>query len=594
MKTIASAKVLAYDVFMEADECRFDAAVAVEESEALLSHVKLSLRSSVPVRPGPLRMVWHHPLAGTHLKWFPGCGADRTILPEWRSARICRSCNTSNAPVYALLDSAGVNALTFAVSDVTNAVTLAAGVVEETATVKCEVTLFPDPCPPMRDYEITLRLDARPLSYYRALAEVSDWWAGLPGAAPARVPEHARLPMYSSWYSFHQNLSPEGLEKQCRLAKSLGMESVIVDDGWQTDDNSRGYAFCGDWEVAPSKFTDFAAHVRRVHDIGMKYILWFSVPFVGVHSKAYKRFKDKVLNPATTDAWFVLDPRFPDVREYLINLYESFITRFGIDGFKLDFVDTFELSPETRDTAGGGRDIDSVPEAVDRLLTDVMTRLRAMNPEVLVEFRQSYVGPLMRKYGNMFRSGDVPGDYHGNRRNTLDIRLISGNTPAHSDMVMWGPDDCAEGAAMQLIHTLFAVPQVSVLLDRIPPAQVEMIRRYLSFWREHRDVLLDGELAPLEPGSLYAAVVARNEHKLIAVAYADTVVPIGAPAPERLIVVNGTLSGRVVLDVAKSAGRRKVVARSCTGDIVREEAGRFGAGLHALRIPPGGAVEITP
>jgi alpha-galactosidase len=444
----------------------------------------------------------------------------------------------------------------------------------------------------MTHYEVTLRLDTRSIPYHSALADVAKWWAGLPGMEPSRVPEHARLPMYSSWYSFHQKLFPEGLERQCRLAKQLGMESVIVDDGWQTDDNSRGYAYCGDWEVTPVKFADFAAHVARVHDIGMKYILWFSVPFVGIHSKAYRRFEGKVLNPATKDAWYVLDPRFPEVREYLISLYESFMTRYRIDGFKLDFVDTFEPSPETRDTLGGGRDIDSVPEAVDRLLTDVMARLRAANPEVLVEFRQSYIGPMMRKYGNMFRSGDVPGDFHGNRLNTLDIRLISGDTPAHSDMVMWHASDSVESAAMQLWHTLFSVPQVSVLLDRLPPSHVDMVRHYISFWRRHADVLLDGELVPMEPGLLYPAVVAADTRKLVAAWYGSAVIPIPSATQKEIVFVNGTLGDSVVCELGKSIGRRKVTVRDCTGKVVSEEARQFRAGLHRMEIPPAGTAEM--
>jgi hypothetical protein len=62
-----------------------------------------------------------------------------------------------------------------------------------------------------------------------------------------------------------------------------------------------------------------------VHALGMKYLLWYSVPFVGVHTKAFERFKDKFLSPPKPDGkaqWFTLDPRFPDVREYLIDIYE--------------------------------------------------------------------------------------------------------------------------------------------------------------------------------------------------------------------------------------------------------------------------------
>ncbi len=588
MEEPAAVKAGRHQVSIEGLAEAWSADYAVEKVSDGLFHLRLSLRAKSPMEAQPLRLVWHHPLVNTHARWFPGCEANRTILPEWRAGRICRCKNTLNAPVYSLFTSDGTNSLTFAISDALNSTVLAAGVVEETATVKCEVTLFAEPTAPISSYDVTLRLDTRAVPYHRALRETAQWWAGHPGFAPSAVPEHARLPMYSSWYSFHQLLEPGALEAQCRIAKGLGMESVIVDDGWQTDDNSRGYAYCGDWEVTPSKFPDFAGHVARVHDIGMKYILWFSVPFVGVHTSAYRRFKDKVLDPAAQTGWHVLDVRYGEVRDYLVELYASFVERYGIDGFKLDFVDTFELSRQTRDTRGGGRDFDSVPEAVDRLLTDTMETLRALKPDVLIEFRQSYIGPLMRKYGNMFRAGDVPGDYHGNRISTLDIRLISGGTPAHSDMVMWNAGESVESAAMQLAHVLFSVPQVSVMLDELPDEHVDMIRFYLSFWRGNRDVLLDGELMPLAPDMLYPAVVARNDRKLLAACYGVGLVPIGETPPPTVIVVNGTFRDSVVLETARDAGPRQVTVKSPTGKVVREHKMRLSAGLHALKIPPAG------
>ena len=42
-----------------------------------------------------------------------------------------------------------------------------------------------------------------------------------------------------------------------------------------------------------------------------------------------------------------------------------------------------------------------------------MTRLTKIKTDVLIEFRQSYIGPLMRKYGNLFRAGDCPGSCPG-------------------------------------------------------------------------------------------------------------------------------------------------------------------------------------
>ncbi len=429
-----------------------------------------------------------------------------------------------------------------------------------------------------------------------ALRDVGQWWESLPGFEPAQVPDTARLPVYSTWYSFHQQLDPAAIEEQCRLAKQLGCEAVIVDDGWQTTSNERGYAYTGDWEAAPEKIPDMRAHVERVHDLGMKYILWYSVPFVGVHSRAYARFSDKLLAELPSIGAGVLDPRYPEVREYLIGTYERAMRDWNLDGFKLDFVDSFSSRPGLPQGAGpealGGRDYTGVPAAVDRLLTDVMTRLRELKPDVMVEFRQSYIGPLMRKYGNMFRAGDCPNDAIENRIRTLDIRLLCGNTAAHSDMLMWHFDESVESAALQLLNVLFSVPQISVLLDRVPPDHLEMLRFWLDFWLEHRDVLLDGELAPLHPESLYPVVHAHTVNKHVCAVYEEVIATVAGATPPQLLVVNGTLANRVVLELEEDVGQTELEVRDCRGRLVRAERLDLSRGLHTLDVPSSGLISL--
>ena len=113
---------------------------------------------------------------------------------------------------------------------------------------------------------------------------------------PAVVPEAAREIMYSTWYSYHQNVDEKTLFAQAELAKELGCGSLLLDDGWQTEDTGRGYAYCGDWKPAPSKFPDMAGFVKRMHDIGMGVIPWYSVPFIGERSKNFQRFKDMLID----------------------------------------------------------------------------------------------------------------------------------------------------------------------------------------------------------------------------------------------------------------------------------------------------------
>lgn len=556
-----------------------------------LAVVRLVLAAPSPAEPPRVQLIWRHPVVDVQATWHPGIERGRGLSPDWAGGgQTTRA--TSGAPVRCLHNLAGRNRLTFACSDAMNALRLSSGVREETAELICRVELFVEPCPPTVRYELLLRLDCRDVPYWQALRDVSDWWAAMEGFQPAPVPEAARLPMYSTWYSFHQRLNVEAVLRQCALAGELGCRAVIVDDGWQTTDSSRGYAYCGDW--LPERIGDMAGFIRRVHDLGMKFILWYSVPHAGIHSRAWRDLAGKFLYTIESHGAAILDPRFPDVREYLIARYEQAMRRWDLDGLKLDFVDCFH---PTRDTPpardGDGRDCAGVPQAADRLLSDIIARLRRIKPDVMVEFRQSYVGPLMRKYGNMFRAGDCPNDAVTNRLRTLDIRLLCGRTAAHADMLMWHPADTVAAAAIQVLGVLFAVPQISVLLDQVPHEHVQMLRFWLGFWREHRDCLLDGDLAPQHPESLYPAVVASAGGERIVAIYDDAVANPGPGAPDQLLLVNATHAGRIILDLGEPLGRRRLRTFDACGRKVSQARIRLSAGLRAIPVPPAGLAILS-
>ncbi|HVU14642.1 MAG TPA: hypothetical protein VHD90_25375, partial [Phototrophicaceae bacterium] len=265
---------------------------------------------------------------------------------------------------------------------------------------------------------------------------------------------------------------------------------------------------------------------------------------------------------------------------------------YDLDGFKLDFVDSFCQTQPAPDQMGGGRDYDSVSDAVDRLLTDVIEQLRTLKPDILIEFRQTYIGPMMRKYGNMLRAGDAPNTLTDNQVRILDVRLLAGATPVHADMLMWHPDEPVESAAMQVIHTLFGVPQISVRLDQIPDAHREMLRFYLSFWREHRDVLLRGTLHPQQPGYLYPLVIAETPDEYLVAFYGTTVVRLGVPR-ETLLLINGTFESTLILDLDCAWGERLITIQSCCGEVVSSQRIDLAAGIHAVNVPPGGVATLA-
>lgn len=535
--------------------------------------------------PETVKIAFSIPTVDIYSLWSPTIRYERYLGANWgkrgTASRLC-----SWMPLHTLASANGRNKMTVALSDAKTPTALRTGVCEENANMDWELQFFTAKIAPLKEYRATVRIDTRDVPYYDSIYDVAAWWENECGYVPAYVPEHARLPMNSLWYSYHQQLDVEDIIKECKLSKPLGMDTVIIDDGWQTDDNSRGYAYCGDWKVAEKKVPDMKAFVDRIHETGMKVMLWYSVPFVGIYSENYKRFETMLLDESGNKRdFFALDPRYKEVRDFLIETYSSALRDWGLDGLKLDFIDKFGLSGRSLEY-DARRDYQSLEDAVDVLMTDVTNALRSIDPEVLIEFRQTYVGPAIRKYGNMLRVGDCPNDAIRNRVNVVALRLTSGNTAVHSDMLMWHRDDPVESAALQIANSLYSVPQISVKIATLPEDHKKMLAYYLSFWREHRDVLLDGKLLAANPESSYSIVCTEKDGKAIFTAYTDTIVDCRVYS--EVIAVNASRHRSLVLKGAAGKAYRVV---DCMGNTVAQ--GKLDSSLCEVAVPLSGMIFVN-
>ncbi|TQR37395.1 glycoside hydrolase family 36 protein [Brevibacillus brevis] len=558
-----------------------------------ISYVHVVIESDEEISFPQVQLAWHYPAVNIQAYWHPGSFRNKNLGVDWSKG--FSSKGTVVAPVGCFLSSDGRNRLAIAYSNAIETVNFNMGIREEDGTIRCQITLFSEPSKPMKRYEGTIRIDQRDIPFEQAIQAISYWYESMDAYRPCMIPKAATFPMYSTWYSFHQELVDKEIEEQCRMAKEIGCDTVIVDDGWQTTDNQRGYAYCGDWEVAHQKIGNMKTHVQKVQAMGMKYILWYSMPFIGLHSKVWDTYKDKLLVYREHLQAGVLDPRYPEVREYLISTYETALNEWGVDGFKLDFIDEFDLN-KANDKAlekDGRRDFDSVQEAVECLLEGIFARLHARKADVMIEFRQKYIGPFMRRFGNIFRVADCPNDAVTNRVGTIDLRLFSGKTAVHSDMLMWSPEDTVENAALQLINVLFAVPQLSMRFEKLPPEHIEMTKFWLKFWRENRDVLLFGELRAEAPELLYPNVQARNSSKVVMAVFGSPYVKVVEPGNKKLFIMNGTLHQELVLDVDRELPNRVVEIYDCCGNLVSMAPLAVQKVPHRLKVKPSGLVILT-
>ncbi len=548
--------------------------------------IHLTFDSPSEVKPPVIEVNWGIPSVDIQGTWHPTGHIDRSLPCAWSDFNNANA--TFGAPMFALYGNSQLNRMTFACSDALNILKFKFAIREEDSNWIFAVKFFDTVVAPLSHYECDIRVDYRPIRYEDTVTDVVRWWAAMPEYTPMAPVDECTHPLYSTWYSFHQMAFGDEIEKVLSDAAPLGFKSVIVDDGWQMDDYARSYDYCGDWEVAPSKIADMKAHVQRVHAMGLKYYLWYSVPFVGCHTRAYERFKDMFLSGDLGNV-MILDPRYPEVREYLISTYETAVKEWDLDGFKLDFIDSFFQPVKDNPNAAPGKDYVSVPQAVDRLMTDIKLRLMALKPNIAIEFRQCYVGPLMRKYGNMFRAGDCANETVGNKVRTLDLRLCMDSSIVHSDMITWSKEETPEAVALQFIGTMFAVPQISVRPGSHPETHNKVMKAWIDTWETFREPILTGKFRANNPELLYTSASTETADTYVCGAFANGVIlPSPDGTPEKILIANG--SGEQGVGLRLNHGRYTVCIRNCFGEVTATTEAC--EGLNLLNVPVGGTAVL--
>lgn len=529
-------------------------------------------------------VYWTEAVAGVMYKWDSRCMSARELTAHWDDR--FSSMLSRLSPVTCYFDGLGRNRYCWALSECKHPVELLNKMNDQSGRLGLQFSFGTRQFTRRYETEITLLTDVHDVPMREAVTDVAAWWETL-GMKPMPVPDDAREPLYSFWYSYHQEVNEADVEAECRRAKEMGFRLCIVDDGWQTEDISGGYAYCGDWKPAPGKFPTMAAHIRRVHELGMKYLLWYSVPLIGERSEHYREFQGKLLRSRPSLKAAILDPRYPDTRAFLVETFRRALTEWDLDGFKLDFIDTWTDDPANA-PYNDKMDIPALQDAVDVCMTEITTTLLAIKPDLLIEFRQNYIGPHLKRFGNIFRVGDCAGNYTRNRVAILDLRMLTGPAAVHSDMLMLAPFEDPRVNALQMISCMFGVMQYSGRLDRLDDAMLKTSRFWLAFFKEHRDLLQTGTLTAYEPHLLYTWVKSTLANACAVGVYAIDKCVRPDPA-DTIYIANGCMGERVLVELT---GTYHVRVLTCCGDEADSYDKTFD-GVTASAVPVGGLLVLT-
>jgi alpha-galactosidase len=147
--------------------------------------------------------------------------------------------------------------------------------------------------------------------------------------------------LINSWEAFYFQFNSKDLLRLAQSAKKLGIELFVLDDGWFANRND-DCSSLGDWEISSSKIPEgLPVFGREIHDIGLRFGLWFEPEMVSPNSKLYRKHPDWCLHienrPRTLRRHqLVLDLSRQDVCKYLEEMLTRIFSKVSPDYIKWD------------------------------------------------------------------------------------------------------------------------------------------------------------------------------------------------------------------------------------------------------------------
>ena len=94
--------------------------------------------------------------------------------------------------------------------------------------------------------------------------------------------------LYNSWYATTFNVNEEQQLALAKIAKEIGVELFVIDDGWFKGRND-DHAALGDWTVDQKKFPNgLQPMIKKINEMGMDFGIWVEPEMVNPNSDLYR------------------------------------------------------------------------------------------------------------------------------------------------------------------------------------------------------------------------------------------------------------------------------------------------------------------
>ena len=202
-----------------------------------------------------------------------------------------------------------------------------------------------------------------------------------------RYRDSERPILINNWEATYFDFNEEKIINIAKKAKSVGIELMVLDDGWFGKRNSDNCSL-GDWVVDRNKLPNgIESLANKITELDMKFGLWFEPEMISEDSNLYRKNPDWCIHAVGRERspsrnQLVLDLSRKEVRDYVVDAVSSVLKSSPISYVKWDFnrniseIGSVKLPKERQQ---------ELPHRYILGIYDVLERLTTSFPDVLFE-----------------------------------------------------------------------------------------------------------------------------------------------------------------------------------------------------------------
>ncbi len=456
------------------------------------------------------------------------------------------------------------NQITVTCKDAYKAKFVSSNIKEEGDSIVFSLGFFEDnpPLSNLQDYQAEVWVDFRSIHFSKAIYDASSWFLDDEFKKGVATADTTNVPVFSTWYPMHRNIPLENITRDLDSLKTFNFKSVLVDDGWQSLVQMKiDTAYSYD----ENSFKTMSLFKKKCSDMGLPLYLWYSIPFIGGNPVILKKFDGKYIRYRAPRQMYVLDPRYSDVRKYLVSTYANFLSTWNFDGYWFDFLKGFYPKEGAVIDQDKGRDFVSIDLAVDTLYADMKTRLNAIKPNFFMGQIFSVVGPNLVSYQNFLTGFVGVENTQVVREKMVNNRLLYGKFTPFMEVVAINQRESEEDIARKLQSVLFGNPYLSFYVTTLPEASKQTIRFWLDYWKKNHKVIFEGSFEPMQVSRFYPGIKVENEQKIIYMVYEDYTINLPVVLNKPIDVINSKTAGNIQFLLNKADAHYNYEIFDCKG-----------------------------